>query len=92
MAPRDRSEGRDVHIYDIKDPSKVLGGLILENGITNANFYSIVEILILFSSEFELQHEGNTKTEKDDNLLQPGDYYINAIGKIYTITVLFLAT
>jgi hypothetical protein len=90
LAPIDRSKGRDIHIYDIKDPSKVLGGLILEKGITNANFYSMVEILILFSSEFGLQQEGNTKIEKDDNLLQPGNYYINTSGKFLTITLLFL--
>lgn len=81
MAPRDRSRGRDVHIYDIKDPSTVLGGLILENGVTNASFYSMVEILVLFSSDFELEHESNTKIEKDNDPLRPGNYYINAIGK-----------
>jgi len=91
MAPRDRSRGRDVHIYDIKDPSTVLGGLILENGVTNANFYLMVEIIVLFSSDFELQHEGNTKIEKDNDPLRPGNYYINAIGKFYIITLSFLA-
>jgi hypothetical protein len=35
MAPTDRSRGRDVHIYDAKDPTIVLGGLILKNGVTN---------------------------------------------------------
>ena len=52
------------------------------------NFYSMVEILILFSSEFELQQEGNTKIEKDNNLFQPGNYYINASGKFNTIILL----
>jgi hypothetical protein len=91
MAPSDRSRGRDVHLYDIKDPSTVLGGLILENGVTNANFYSMVEILVLFSSDFELQYEGSTKIEKDNDPLRPGNYYINTIGKFYIITLLFLA-
>lgn len=81
IAPRDRSRGRDVHIYDVKDPNTVLGGLILAIGVTNANFYSMVEILVLFSSDFELQDEGNTKIEKSDDPLQPGNYYINATGK-----------
>jgi hypothetical protein len=81
MAPRDRSRGRDVHIYDLKDPTTILGGLILTNGITNTNFYSMVEILVLFMSNFELQDEGNTKIERNDEPLQPGRYYINAAGK-----------
>ncbi len=91
MAPGDRSSGRDVHIYDIKDPSTVLSGLFLENGITNANFYSMVEIIVKFSSDFELQHEGNTKIERDDDPLRPGNYYINVIGKFYIIMLSFLA-
>jgi hypothetical protein len=81
MAPRDRSRGRDVHIYDFKDPTTVLGGLILTNGVTNTNFYSMVEILVLFTSDFELRDEGDTQIEKNDEPLQPGRYYINAAGK-----------
>jgi len=79
MASRDRSRGRDVHIYDFKNPSTVLGGLILENGVTNTNFYSMVEIIIL--CDFELQDKGGSKIEKNDDPLRPGDYYINATGK-----------
>ncbi len=79
MAPRDRSRGRDVHIYNFKDPSTVLGGLILENGVTNTNFYSVVEIITLCN--FELQDKGGSKIEKNDDPLRPGDYYINATGK-----------
>lgn len=81
MAPRDRSRGRDVYIYDAKDPNTVLGGLILTNGVTNTNLYSMVEILVLFMSDFELQNEGDTKIERNDDPLQPGRYYINAAGK-----------
>ena len=49
MPPINRSAGRNVHIYDANDPTAVLGGLILVNGVTNANFYSMVEILIIFA-------------------------------------------
>jgi hypothetical protein len=38
--PINRSEGRDVHIYDAKNPTAVFGGLILSNGVTNVNLYS----------------------------------------------------
>ncbi|OCK73002.1 hypothetical protein K432DRAFT_314066 [Lepidopterella palustris CBS 459.81] len=80
MAPRNRSPGRDVHVYDANDPSTVLGGLILANGITNANFYSMVEILVLFTDTFFLRDEDDTKIERDDHPLQSGKYYIVATG------------
>jgi len=80
MAPVNRSKGRNVHIYDANDPTTVLGGLILSNGVTNANFYSMVEILVIFKSNFFLRDEGDTKIERDDGPLQPGKYYIVAVG------------
>ncbi|KAF2183148.1 hypothetical protein K469DRAFT_584164 [Zopfia rhizophila CBS 207.26] len=78
MAPINRSRGRNVHIYDANDPTTVLGGLILANGVINANFYSMMEILFVFTGAFFLQDEGNTKIEKDDRPLQPGKYFIVA--------------
>ena len=64
----------------MNDPTTVLGGLILSNGVTNANFYSMVEILIIFASDFFLRDESDTKIERDDRPLQPGKYYIVAAG------------
>jgi hypothetical protein len=55
MAPRDRSEGRNAHIYNTSNRTTVLGGIILTNGITNANFYSMVEIIVLFTSSFDCE-------------------------------------
>lgn len=78
MPPRNRSLGRDVHIYDAKDPAATLGGLILTNGVTNNNFYSMVEILVIFASSFELRDGDDTKIEKNDDPLRPGKYYIHA--------------
>ena len=40
-----RSAPRNVHIYDVNDPATVLGGLILTDGVTNENPYSIICIL-----------------------------------------------
>jgi hypothetical protein len=76
MAPTNRSAGRNVHICDINDPTTVLGGLILTNGVTNANFYSMVEILFIFTGTFFLRDEDDTKIERDDDPLQPGKYCI----------------
>jgi hypothetical protein len=85
MAPRNRSRGRNVHIYDTNDRSTILGGLILTNGVTNANFYYMVEILVLFTSNFELRDESNIKIERNDGSLRPGKYYINAASKFLRV-------
>jgi len=84
--PVDRSLGRDVFIYDAKDPDEVLGGLILTNGVINANFHLMVEILIIFGSGFSLLNDSGTKINRDDNPLQPGNYFIDADGRLlYTL-------
>ena len=80
--PADRSLDRDVFIYDAKDPDKVLGGLILTNSVTNANFYSMVEILIIFGGGFSLLDGVGTKTKRDNGPLQPGNYFIDADGRL----------
>jgi hypothetical protein len=90
MPPRNRSFGRDVHIYDTNDRTTALGGLMLTNGVTNANFYSMVEILILFTRTFELQNEDGTKIQKNDDPLQPGNYYVYAAGR-YLFTAILLS-
>jgi len=74
----DRSEGRDIHVYDANERTTLIGGLILTNGVTNANFYSMVEIVVLFTSNFEVRKEDDTKIERNDDPLQPGKYYIAA--------------
>jgi hypothetical protein len=81
MPPSHRSGGRDVHIYDANDPTAVLGGLILSNGVTNANLYSMVEILVKSTGPFSLRNEGGIEIEKDHHPLQSGKYYIVATGK-----------
>jgi hypothetical protein len=60
MSVANRSAGRDVHIYNADDPATVLGGLILTNGITNANFHFMVEIFLFFNSDYRLRHEDGT--------------------------------
>ena len=83
MSPNNRSVGRNVHIYDAKHPDSVIGGLLLTNGVTNGNFYSMVEILIVFTSTFLLRDEGGAEIKKDNDPLQPGKYYIVATGKFF---------
>ncbi|KAF2181340.1 hypothetical protein K469DRAFT_713764, partial [Zopfia rhizophila CBS 207.26] len=54
IPPINRLAGRNVHIYDPNDPDTVLGGLVLTPGVTNTNFYLIVEIIVIFSGTFFL--------------------------------------
>ena len=82
MPPASRSGGRDVHIHDANNADIVLGGLILTPGVTNTNFYSMVEILIIFTSTFILQDEREIKVERDDSPLQPGKYFIVSAGQL----------
>ncbi|MCJ1256007.1 hypothetical protein MMC24_003826 [Lignoscripta atroalba] len=80
MAP-DRSKGRNVSIFAANDPTRtVLGGLVLTNGVTNQNFYSMIEILLVFQSAFFLQGEGGVVIERNNDPLQPGNYYVSSTG------------
>jgi len=77
-----RSTGRDVHIYDANDPNEVLGGLILTHGVTNANFYSMVEVFVFINCEYVLRHEDDTVVMRDEQALRRGKYYIVTNGTI----------
>ena len=84
MLITNRSEGRNVHIHNANNPNEVLGGLILTNGVTKANFYSMIEILFIFTNTYFLRHNGNANTavQRDNTPLQPGNYYIVPTGKL----------
>ncbi|RPB27383.1 hypothetical protein L211DRAFT_819270 [Terfezia boudieri ATCC MYA-4762] len=79
-----RSAGRDVHIYNSNDSDTVLGGLILTNGVTNANFYSMVEVFLFFDGEYVLRHEDGMVLQRNDEDLRRGSYFIVTDG---TVTV-----
>ncbi|RPA89778.1 hypothetical protein L873DRAFT_1720507 [Choiromyces venosus 120613-1] len=76
MPPVDRSAMRNTFIYASDNPGIVLGGLWVTPGITNANFHSMLEIFCLFSDTFELRDHNEQLIERDENQLQPGNYYI----------------
>jgi len=82
MADNNRSEGRNVLIYNAKSPSEPIGGLIVTHGITNANLYAMIDIICIFTSTFILQLEdGSTVIPKNDDALRPGNYYIVTTGE-----------
>jgi hypothetical protein len=88
IPPINRSGGRNVHIYDAENPTVLLGGLILSNGVTNANLYSMLDMFITYEEPFFLEDEepfllldGNsTRIEKNNHPLQPGNYYVFSIS------------
>lgn len=41
-----RAIGRNIHVYAANDPTTLLGGLVLNNEITDANLYPMVEIIV----------------------------------------------
>ncbi len=81
--PPDRSAGRNVFFSDLKRPSEQLGGLILNPGsVTHADFYSMMDIVLVISSPFFLQNEDGDTILRDSQPLLPGHYLIVADGTI----------
>jgi hypothetical protein len=76
-----RSKHRNVHIFNASDRNTTIGGLILTDGVTNANLYAMVEIIVIATSDFTLRNESDVVIEKDSSSLQPGNYYIHAPRK-----------
>ncbi|KAH0556717.1 hypothetical protein GP486_005493 [Trichoglossum hirsutum] len=82
MSVLNRSAGRDIHIYEAKNPDTLIGGLILTNGMTNANFYSMVEIICIFDGTYFLRDEYGTIIQRDGSPLHSGKYYILTSGSM----------
>jgi len=84
-----RALARDVFIYDLRDFDTLLGGLVLTAGVTNANFYAMVDIIIDISppGPFFLQDENGETIAQDAQPLLPGRCFVVADG---TVKVCFL--
>ncbi|KAK0730440.1 hypothetical protein B0H67DRAFT_596571 [Lasiosphaeris hirsuta] len=78
----DRALARDVFIYDLRDFDTLLGGLVPTAGVTNANFYAMVDIIIdiLPPGPFFLQDENGETIAQDAQPLLPGRYFVVADG------------
>lgn len=60
-----RSRGHTVFIYNAKGENEELGGLGMTQGITNKNFYDMLEILLVFNSPYNLTLAGGDTGPKD---------------------------
>lgn len=58
----------------------VFGGITLTNGVTNTNFYSMVEIVFIFDGDYFLHDKSGAAVQKDSHPLQHGNYYIVTNG------------
>lgn len=74
-----RGLGRNIHIYS-SNLCAILGGLVCTEGMTNRNFYSMVEIMFEFDSPFGLRKPGGEAIPRDDQCLEPGNYAISTDG------------
>ncbi|KAL7625910.1 hypothetical protein AAE478_005134 [Parahypoxylon ruwenzoriense] len=71
-----RALARDVFFYDLRDPSDLLGGLVLNHGVTNANFYAMIGIVLVISSIYSLQNDKGETLPQDSQPLLPGKYFV----------------
>jgi len=80
-APTDRLVWRDTHIYASDSRDTVLGGLWASESITNANLYSMLEIICSFTNTFHLYDDHKQLVGKDGQQLQPGNYFVVTNGR-----------
>ena len=52
------------------------------DGMTNANFYSMVEIVFMFDNYYTLSGKSGATVQRDDHPLQAGKYFINTAGSL----------
>ena len=71
-----RAVGRNVHIYNANDRATVIGGLLLNHGVTKANFHSMIEIILIFRDSYSIISEDGTPLERNAEPLQPGNYFV----------------
>lgn len=72
-----RSHFRNVHFYDGSNPEKLLGGLIQNGSITEANFLDMLGIVLISEAPIRVQHRTSGEiVSKADSCLQVGIYDI----------------
>ncbi|PKS12583.1 hypothetical protein jhhlp_000791 [Lomentospora prolificans] len=81
---------RDVVFSDLRDPSTILGGLILTHGVTNEGFYRMVSIVLISKSDIFIQTENGNRLLRDSQPLLRGHYLIISDSEIQVNSELFL--
>ena len=82
LMPFDRSPGRNVHFYDASSPDIVLGGLIQNGSVTEANFLDMCEILLVTETPYQVRERDSRQLVTRINTpLEPGHYDIYCDSK-----------
>ncbi|KAG0639122.1 HNH endonuclease-domain-containing protein [Tuber brumale] len=82
MPHLDHSQWHDTFIYASDNRAVRLGGLWAGESFTNANFYSMLEVLCFFSDTFDVHDDSEQLVDRNEEQLQPGNYYIVTSGPI----------
>jgi len=81
MAPVNRAAWHNTSIRSSTNRGTKLAGLYAAVGITNANLYSMLEIVCIITSTFDLHDSTEQLVPRDNQQLQAGDYYIVTNGR-----------
>ncbi|POR31258.1 Uncharacterized protein TPAR_08530, partial [Tolypocladium paradoxum] len=84
-SPRCQALGYEPCFHDHRDQSTVLGGLVLTRGITNSNFYFMLDILLVIERNFSLRDDHGGTVPRDSQPLHPGNYAIVTDGTLALI-------
>lgn len=76
-----RASDRTVFIYNGQGNNEQLGGLVNNEGITNNNFFGMLEILLIFRSSYTLRLESGGVVHHDDAQLLDGKNYVDGKSK-----------
>jgi hypothetical protein len=76
----ERSIGHNVHVFNSNHPETAIGGLVVTNGVTNLNFYYMLNIICLFEKDYYIRTADDTIIPKNHDPFQPGKYYIVSEG------------
>ena len=79
--PLDRSADRNVHFYDATSLEVPLGGIIQNGSVTEANFLTMLNILLFSGDPLHVHERGSDRVvTATDNALQTGEYVIFCIS------------
>lgn len=70
-----------VFIYNSQDNDKQLGGFVNNEGITNNNFFGLLEILLIFCSFYTLRLKSVGIVPHNDAQLLDKKYYVDSKSK-----------
>ena len=82
MAPPDRSLDRNIRFSDERNPDAILGGLVQNGSVTEMNFLSMLNIVLISTSPIRVFSKATgAPVLQTDTPLGLGDYIVSCDGK-----------